>query len=62
MDCQSCDVEKECGYQYKPCDCFNYRKFKPLPEGRRLETQRANQQTAQILQFKSPSSGRISSR
>lgn len=28
-NCQSCDVEKECGYQYKPCDCCNYRKFVP---------------------------------
>ena len=29
--CSTCDVEKQCGYQYKPCDCCNYRKFKPLP-------------------------------
>jgi len=29
-NCTSCDVEKQCGYQYKPCDCCNYRKFKPL--------------------------------
>lgn len=27
--CGICDVEKECGYQYKPCDCCNYRKFVP---------------------------------
>jgi hypothetical protein len=27
--CDVCDVEKQCGYEYKPCDCCNYRKFKP---------------------------------
>ena len=27
--CSTCDVEKECGYPYKPCDCCNYRKFRP---------------------------------
>lgn len=30
--CSTCDVEKQCAYKYKPCDCCNYRKFKPLPE------------------------------
>lgn len=28
-NCQTCDVEKDCDYEYKPCDCCNYRKFKP---------------------------------
>ena len=31
--CSVCDVEQQCGYQYKPCDCCNYRKFTPkLPQ------------------------------
>ena len=25
--CSTCDVEHLCFYQYKPCDCCNYRKF-----------------------------------
>lgn len=25
--CSVCDVEKDCHYPYKPCDCCNYRKF-----------------------------------
>lgn len=29
--CSTCDIEKMCGYQYKPCDCCNYRKFKAIP-------------------------------
>jgi len=28
--CGICDVESQCGYEYKPCDCCNYRKFKPI--------------------------------
>lgn len=41
-NCKTCDVEPQCGYLYKPCDCCNYRKFKPKePE----------QQTAQVIQF-----------
>lgn len=31
-NCNVCDVEKQCGYEYKPCDCCNYRKFKQKPE------------------------------
>ena len=27
--CGICDVEKQCGYQYKPCDCRDYLKFVP---------------------------------
>lgn len=27
-DCFTCPVEKECGYEYKPCDCVHQRKFK----------------------------------
>ncbi len=38
--CETCDVEKQCGYEYKPCDCCDYRKFKPLA-----------QETAQVIQF-----------
>lgn len=26
-DCQHCPVERDCHYPYKPCDCFNMRKF-----------------------------------
>lgn len=40
--CDSCDVEKQCGYEYKPCDCANYRKFKEKP---------AQMQTAKVIQF-----------
>lgn len=29
--CQTCDVEAECGYPYKPTECCNYRKFRPMP-------------------------------
>lgn len=25
--CSTCDIEDQCGYKYKPCDCCNYRKF-----------------------------------
>lgn len=27
-NCKTCDVEDQCAYEYKPCDCCNYRKFK----------------------------------
>lgn len=30
--CQSCDLEQECGYPYKPTECCNYRKFRPIAE------------------------------
>lgn len=40
--CSTCDVEKECGYKYKPCDCCDYRKFtQKEPE----------QQKAQVIRF-----------
>ena len=32
--CSVCDVEKQCGYEYKPCDCCNYRKFVQKPAER----------------------------
>ncbi len=41
-NCKSCDVEQECGYEYKPCDCCNYRKFKP---------KQAPTPTAKVIQF-----------
>lgn len=28
-NCETCEVEKYCIYEYKPCDCCNHRKFKP---------------------------------
>lgn len=28
-NCTTCNVEPECDYPYKPCDCCNYRKFRP---------------------------------
>lgn len=31
--CGICDVESQCGYEYKPCDCCNYRKYKPKRDG-----------------------------
>jgi hypothetical protein len=30
--CSTCDVEKQCAYEYKPCDCCGYRKFKAKEE------------------------------
>lgn len=30
VHCETCAIEEQCGYEYKPCDCCNYRKFKPL--------------------------------
>ncbi len=29
--CESCNLESSCDYPYKPCDCSNYAKFRPLP-------------------------------
>lgn len=29
--CSTCDIEGRCGYQYKPTDCANYRKFVQKP-------------------------------
>lgn len=29
-DCEYCPVEKQCAYEYKPCDCVNQRKFKAI--------------------------------
>jgi hypothetical protein len=26
--CGICDRDSQCGYEYKPCDCCDYRKFK----------------------------------
>jgi len=26
-DCTTCDVETDCHYPFKPCDCFHYRKL-----------------------------------
>jgi len=31
-DCQHCNAEHLCIYEYKPCDCFDMRKFKPHPD------------------------------
>lgn len=42
--CDVCDVEKQCAYEYKPCDCCNYRKFKPKPKPEPV-------QEAQVIQF-----------
>ena len=30
-DCQTCEREGVCDYEYKPCDCVHYRKFVPAP-------------------------------
>jgi len=30
-DCQGCELDHICGYEYKPCDCARQRKFKALP-------------------------------
>ena len=46
--CSTCDVEKQCGYQYKPCDCCNYRKFKPLPPTE-----------AKVIQFPKKENGKV---
>ena len=33
-ECDTCGVNSECGYEHKPTECANYRKFIPadLPE------------------------------
>lgn len=49
-NCQTCDVEHECDYQYKPCDCRDYLKFKPKEQPR---------QSAQVIQFPVKSGGKI---
>jgi len=43
-------VEHECDYQYKPCDCRDYLKFKPKEQPR---------QSAQVIQFPVKSGGKI---
>lgn len=30
-DCNFCERRDVCAYEYKPCDCFDFRKFKPAP-------------------------------
>lgn len=30
-DCDRCEREHVCDYEYKPCDCVGYRKFLPAP-------------------------------
>ena len=30
-DCNTCNGEHLCAYEYKPCDCFDKRKFKEKP-------------------------------
>lgn len=47
--CSTCDVEQQCGYKYKPCDCCNYRKFTPKPEP--YDPLPGPSQQAQIIQF-----------
>lgn len=34
-DCEHCPVERLCHYPYKPCECFDQRKF--WDEQRRME-------------------------
>lgn len=41
-NCQTCEIEKECGYPYKPCDCRDYLKFKPKEQPH---------QSAQVIQL-----------
>lgn len=35
--CSSCDVESNCAYKYKPCDCRDYMKFVAKPEPEELK-------------------------
>ncbi len=30
--CSTCPIEKDCGYEFKPCDCRDQLKFKPIPQ------------------------------
>ena len=30
-NCETCSIEKMCGYEYKPCDCRDHMKFKAIP-------------------------------
>jgi len=27
--CETCDIEQQCGYPYKPTECASHRKFRP---------------------------------
>lgn len=29
--CETCKMEESCGYEYKPCECRDYLKYKPKP-------------------------------
>jgi hypothetical protein len=31
-NCTTCNIEKLCGYEYKPCDCRDYMKFKAIAQ------------------------------
>jgi len=47
-NCDTCDVEANCAYQYKPCDCANYRKFRPKPIEQRVHI---TAKAGQVIQF-----------
>ena len=49
-NCNTCDVEEQCAYQYKPCDCCNYRKFKPKPDDV-IAVRELFKQSSQVIQF-----------
>ena len=40
--CNTCELEPVCGYPYKPCDCCNQRKFRPIEPA---------EQTAKVIQL-----------
>lgn len=45
--CSSCPVESQCGYPYKPTDCCDQRKFRPI-----VSEDRATQADLEILRLK----------
>lgn len=50
--CGICEMEAECGYEYKPCDCCNYRKFRPKTAEQR-ERELASRPRAKVIPFPS---------
>lgn len=52
--CETCDVEAQCGYPYKPTECCNYRKFRPIEQRTPTKTEddllrRAAMRSAKVI-------------
>ena len=58
-DCQSCDAEPTCYYQYKPCDCVGMRKFKSADD-RIADLEYENEQFSIAIEIMQPENARLS--